>query len=255
MDTTRSKQVSAQALNHSACIKTGAIFCANALTEIIAQDGAQVRYVDVSRQRKASHNVTRVDMRIERDARVDAYSLALGGTLTRNDVHARLVDTGASVSLRGTFVAGESELIDNHTTIDHLSPDTHSVENYRGIIARAGHGVFNGKVIVHPDAQRITSAQSNDNLLLDDSAEIDTKPELQIYADDVRCSHGATVGRIDDQAMFYMRSRGIDATTAQRMLLNAFAAHTLDGLDDLLRDALVATLTGYLTEHLTESLT
>jgi len=229
-------------------------FC-NAVTEVIAEDGAQVRYVEVSRERAQSHTVARIDIDVARDARFDAFSLALGGTLTRNDVHVRLAEPGASVALHGTFVAGPGSHIDNHTTIDHVSPDTHSVENYRGIIGRAGHGVFNGKVIVRKDAQRITSAQSNDNLLLDDSAEIDTKPELQIYADDVRCSHGATIGRLDEQALFYLRSRGLDPSTAQRLLLDAFAAATLGALAPNLREVLVATLTAFLSDQLSENLT
>ena len=128
------------------------------------------------------------------------------------------------------------------------------VEHYRGVIGRLGHGVFNGKVVVHPDAQRISSAQSNDNILLDDSAEIDTKPELQIYADDVRCSHGATVGRLDDDALFYLRSRGIDPDAARSILLDAFARRSLEPLRDAgLRDALATLVADFLAGIIKET--
>ncbi|MFK8017231.1 MAG: Fe-S cluster assembly protein SufD [Gammaproteobacteria bacterium] len=224
----------------------------NAVSEVVVNDGANLRYVDVSRESAPSHLLARLDALVARDAQFDAFSLALGGTLTRNDLHVRLNAPGAGTSLCGSFVAGAGNHIDNHTVIDHVSERTTSNENYRGIIGRAGHGVFNGKVIVRKDAQRINSAMNNDNLLLDDSAEIDTKPELQIYADDVRCSHGATIGRLDEQALFYLRSRGLNTQTAKRLLLDAFAAEALVGVGGDLRDALVHSLTGFLSEQLGE---
>ncbi|MFK7886134.1 MAG: Fe-S cluster assembly protein SufD [Gammaproteobacteria bacterium] len=225
----------------------------NSLSELLLEDGARMQYISVARDNASSHGLTRVDAQLARDAALDSFNLSLGGTLTRNDMNVALNAPGARVSLCGTFVAGKGQHIDNHTSVDHVSELTHSVENYRGIIGRAGHGVFNGKVIVRENAQKITSAQSNDNLLLDDSAQIDTKPELQIYADDVRCSHGATVGRLDEQALFYLRSRGLDPQTAQRLLLDAFARSTLSGLEPAMADALGDTLTEFLASQVKES--
>lgn len=227
----------------------------NSVSELALSDGASLQYVAVVRDEASSHSLSHVHAELARDAALDAFSLSLGGKLTRNDVDVALRAPGARVSLCGTFVAGAGQHIDNHTSVDHISELTHSVENYRGIIGRAGHGVFNGKVIVRENAQKITSAQSNDNLLLDDSAQIDTKPELQIYADDVRCSHGATVGRLDDQALFYLRSRGLDEQTAQRLLLDAFAHSTLTGLDPALVEVLGATLTDFLALQAKDAIT
>jgi Fe-S cluster assembly protein SufD len=151
----------------------------------------------------------------------------LGGRLTRNDIDVRLLEPGASVALFGVFLASEQH-IDNHTRVDHVAPETRSDEAFRGIIGRAGRGVFNGKVVVHRDAQRVAAQQRNDNLLLSDQAEIDTKPELQIYADDVKCSHGTTVGELDPEQLFYLRSRSIDEGIARTMLTLAFAESVLE---------------------------
>jgi Fe-S cluster assembly protein SufD len=229
-------------------------FC-NSVSELQLSAGANMQYIAVVRDEASSHSLSHVHAALARDASLDAFNLSLGGKITRNDVNVALREPGARVSLCGTFVSGAGQHIDNHTCVDHISELTHSIENYRGIIGRAGHGVFNGKVIVRENAQKITSAQSNDNLLLDDSAQIDTKPELQIYADDVRCSHGATVGRLDDQALFYLRSRGLDEQTAQRLLLDAFARSTLTGLDDALADILGSTLTDFLALQAKDAIT
>ncbi|MEO1576564.1 MAG: SufD family Fe-S cluster assembly protein, partial [Pseudomonadota bacterium] len=210
----------------------------NAVTELSLADGAQLNYVDINAETAPSQSVARVSANVGRDARLSAYSLTLGGALNRIDTHVELAEPGASVSLGGTFLAASGEHVDHHTAIHHAAGHTHSVEDYRGIIGRAGRGVFNGKVIVGVDSQKITSAQSNDNLLLDDSARIDTKPELQIYADDVACSHGATVGRLDEQALFYLRSRGLDQRTARRVLMDAFGRKPLALAPEALRDAL-----------------
>jgi Fe-S cluster assembly protein SufD len=152
----------------------------------------------------------------------------LGGRLVRNDVDVRLREPGASVSLFGLFLAGQGQHVDDHTLIDHLAPETRSDESFRGVIGRRGRGVFNGKVVVHRGAQRIDARQSNDNLLLSDQAEIDTKPELEIYADDVKCSHGSTVGELDAEHLFYLRTRGVGEADAREILTAAFAATALE---------------------------
>ena len=152
----------------------------------------------------------------------------LGGRLVRNDVEVSLREPGAAVDLFGLLLAGEGQHVDDHTRIDHLAPDTRSDEAFRGVIGRRGRGVFNGKVVVHPGARGIDARQSNDNLLLSDQAEIDTKPELEIYSDDVKCAHGSTVGELDTEHLFYLRSRGVDEAQARDILTAAFAAVVLE---------------------------
>jgi Fe-S cluster assembly protein SufD len=171
----------------------------------------------------------------------------LGGRLVRNDVEVKLREPGAAVELFGLLLAAEGQHVDDHTRIDHLAPDTRSDETFRGVIGRRGRGVFNGKVVVHPGAHGIDARQSNDNLLLSDQAEIDTKPELEIYSDDVKCAHGSTVGELDAEHLFYLRSRGVDEAQAREILTVAFAATVLEriaapNLRDRITDKVVARL-------------
>jgi Fe-S cluster assembly protein SufD len=165
----------------------------------------------------------------------------LGGRLIRNDLDIKLTERGACTELFGLFLAGPGQHIDDHVLVDHTAPETRSEEVFRGIIGRRGRGVFNGKVIVRPNAQRIDARQSSDNLLLSEQAEIDAKPELEIYADDVKCSHGTTVGELDTEQLFYLRARGIDEAAARELLTGAFAATVLERVRD-----------GQLREHLVE---
>jgi len=152
----------------------------------------------------------------------------LGGRLVRNDIDVQLREPGGALDLYGLLLAGEGQHVDDHTRIDHIAPDTRSNEAFRGLIGRRGRGVFNGKVVVHRGARGIDAHQSSDNLLLSDQAEIDTKPELEIYSDDVKCSHGSTVGELDAEHLFYLRSRGIDEPYAREILTTAFAATVLE---------------------------
>jgi Fe-S cluster assembly protein SufD len=179
----------------------------------------------------------------------------LGGGLVRNDVDILLEEPGARTELFGLFVPGPSQHLDTHTTIVHAARETNSDEAFRGIVADLGRGVFNGKVVVKPKAQRIDARQSNDNLLLGARAEIDTKPELEIYANDVKCSHGSTVGELDDEQLFYLRARGITAADARGMLTVAFAATVLERVrNEPWRETIVDLVTRRLrtlTEHAT----
>ncbi len=152
----------------------------------------------------------------------------LGGELVRNDIEVRLGAPGAAVELFGVLLAAGGQHVDDHTRVDHLAPETRSDETFRGIIGDRGHGVFNGKVVVHRDAQKTDARQSNDNLLLADHAEIDAKPELEIYADDVKCSHGSTVGELDAEQLFYLRARGVAEADARELLTIAFANAVLE---------------------------
>ncbi len=169
--------------------------------------------------------------RLGDDASLEIGYIDLGGKLVRNDVRVDLAGPGARCDLFGIFMANEGQHVDDHIRIDHSAPRTVSRENFKGIIGDRGRGVFNGKVVVHRDAQNIDATQSSDNLLLSERGEIDTKPELEIYADDVKCSHGATVGQLDEDKLFYLRSRGLDDMTASGLLTFAFANEILQRLD------------------------
>jgi Fe-S cluster assembly protein SufD len=157
-----------------------------------------------------------------------SHSIALGAALARNDISTTFDAEHCEATLNGLYVVRGRQHVDHHTRIDHLKPDGTSREYYRGLLDGASRGVFNGKVIVHPQAQRTDAHQINHNLLLSKDAEIDTKPQLEIYADDVKCTHGAAVGQLDDAQLFYLRSRGIDEVTARSLLIYAFARDVIE---------------------------
>jgi Fe-S cluster assembly protein SufD len=163
-----------------------------------------------------------------RDAMLTAGYIDLGGKLVRNDLDVTLAEAGSEVDLFGLYVPLGKQHIDNHLRVDHAAPDTRSNEEFRGIAGDHGRGVFSGKVIVQRDSQRIDARQNSDNLLLSEHAEIDTKPELEIYANDVKCSHGATIGELDEQQLFYLRARGIGENAARGLLTFAFANRVVD---------------------------
>ena len=175
----------------------------------------------------------------ERSSVCDFYTFSSGGQMIRNDLNISLNDEYCETNMYGLSLAKNNEHIDHHTLIDHLYPNCNSNELYKGIYNDRARGVFNGKVYVRQDAQNTNAFQSNPNLLLSESARIDTKPQLEIYADDVKCSHGASVGQIDDESVFYMRSRGIDVLTARGILTNAFASEVIDSVKlDPLKESL-----------------
>jgi Fe-S cluster assembly protein SufD len=177
--------------------------------------------------------------RLAANARLVAGFVDIGSRLTRNDIDVKLAERGASFNAFGTFLAAGGQHKDNHIRVDHLAADTRSTETFRGIVGARSRGVFNGKVVVHQDAQGVDASQRSDNLLLDETAEIDTKPELEIYADDVKCSHGATVGELDEQHLYYLRSRGIGDDAARALLTFAFANSILREIaDPQLREAI-----------------
>jgi Fe-S cluster assembly protein SufD len=202
----------------------GSTNATNALTEINTQTGANVSHYRVQIDNALCHHIGNVYAAVANDASVNTYSFAFGGAITRIDVNADLIGRGAHVTMNGLFMVNDDQHIDHHTRVRHRVGDTTSSENYKGIADGNGRGVFNGKILVEQDAQKIEALQSSKNLLLSDNAEIDTKPELEIYADDVKCAHGATVGQLDEDAFFYLRSRGIDEQTARSILTFAFAA-------------------------------
>ena len=193
-------------------------------------DGANLAHVRIQNRDSGHLGVNRIHATLHKDASYQHNSFDLGGAMTRNDVIIDIAGAGAAVVLNGLYLAAGDQHIDNHTSILHGVGPATSNEEYRGILAGQSQCVFNGKVVVSPGADGTDSSQSNHNLLLSARAEIDTKPELEIYADDVKCAHGATVGQLDDSALFYLRTRGLDLGESRRVLTRAFAAGTLSSL-------------------------
>ena len=200
----------------------------NAVTEIKLGDNAVLDHYRVQEEGAKAFHVGGVHVHQGRDSRFHSHGVSLSNALLRNDIDVQLAACGAHCELIGLYLAAGRQHVDIHTRIDHLQPHGTSNEFYKGILDGHGRGVFNGKVIVHPDAQKTDARQVNQNLLLSDDAEADTKPQLEIYADDVKCSHGATVGQLDADAVFYLRSRGVDEAAARRMLTHAFASEIIE---------------------------
>jgi Fe-S cluster assembly protein SufD len=184
---------------------------------------------------------------VGRDARVACHSVTFGGSLVRNDIVATLTGEGAECTLNGLYIADGTRLIDNHTTIDHAMPHCNSREVYKGILADSSRGVFNGKIVVRPDAQKTDAKQTNKALLLSREAQINTKPQLEIFANDVRCTHGAAVGQMDEEAIFYLRARGLGADEARHVLIRAFAG---DVVSQMTLDAVRSRVDDELTRRL-----
>lgn len=198
-------------------------YLTNAVTEAVLEPGSSLRHVKVQAEADNAFHVGTLSVDQQRGSEFVSHSFALGGQLARTDITSVLAGTDASCGLDGLYVVRGRQLVDHHTTVDHRSPRCSSRELYKGVLEDASTGVFNGKVFVRQDAQKSDAQQLNKNLLLSDAATIDTKPQLEILADDVKCSHGATIGRLDPAAHFYLRSRGIDAASAREMLIVAFA--------------------------------
>jgi Fe-S cluster assembly protein SufD len=203
-------------------------YLANALTRIAVGAGARIEHVKLQQESMAAWHVAGVRARLAADSQFASGSIALGGALARVGIDVDLEAEGAACELSGLYVADGRQHTDHHTRVDHRKPGASSREHYRGVMAGEARAVFNGKVIVHADAQRSDAFQANHNLLLSDGAEVDTKPELEIYADDVKCGHGATVGQLDEDQVFYLRSRGVDEASARALLTLAFARDVIE---------------------------
>ena len=200
---------------------------ANTVIQLDIADGARVGFVRIQERADSHIQVGKLIADLRRDAFFDYASFDFGGSLIRNDVAINIMEPGASVNLNGLYLAAGKQHIDNHTRIDHRVGPSQSREEYRGILGGHSRCIFNGKAIVHKAADGTDAEQANHNLLLSETAEIDTKPELEIYAEDVKCAHGATVGQLDKSALFYLRSRGLDRDAAAQLLTRAFAARIL----------------------------
>jgi len=166
----------------------------------------------------------------EQDSTCNINTLIFGGSFTRNNLNFEQNGSNCESNMNGVSVLNDNQLADNHTFVDHKSAHCRSNEMYKGVYLDNSKGVFNGKIMVRPDAQKIDAFQSNNNLLLSDSSSIDSKPQLEIYADDVKCSHGCTIGQLDDDALFYMRSRGIGIEEAKAVLTYAFASEAIENI-------------------------
>jgi Fe-S cluster assembly protein SufD len=222
---------------------------ANAVVELDIGSGASLDYARVQ-NRAVNHTQThRTGVRLGTRSNLSYSGFDLGGKLVRNDLDVEISAPDADVSIAGLYVAGEGQHFDNHVRIDHQTGPARSAQEYRGILGGRCRCVWNGKAIVQPGADGTNAEQANHNLLLSDRSEIDAKPELEIYADDVKCSHGTTVGQIDESALFYLRSRGLDRQDAIRALTRAFGASIVNRLSvaelaESLTQVIEARLTG-----------
>jgi Fe-S cluster assembly protein SufD len=208
----------------------GATYLTNVVTEVVLGENAVLDHYKLQYEGADAYHVGAIHVQAQRNATYAAHSISLGGALTRNDVKASLNGEGVECTLNGLYAADGQRLVDNHTTIDHAQPHCGSREIYTGILADHARGVFNGKIIVRPDAQKTDAKQTNRALLLSEHAQINTKPQLEIFANDVKCTHGAAVGQLDDEALFYLRSRGLSDAAARHLLIRAFAADVLSRL-------------------------
>jgi Fe-S cluster assembly protein SufD len=207
----------------------------NAVTEVVLAESSRLDHYKLQQEHDKAYHMAATHVRQQQGSRFSSHYLSIGGSLVRNEINIVLDAAGAQCTLHGLYMPGGRQHMDSRTRIDHAKPSCKSFELYKGILNHHARGVFNGKIYVHPDAQKTDARQNNQVLLLSDEAAIDTKPQLEIYADDVRCTHGATVGQLDEQAMYYLRSRGIPADMARSLLLYAFA-------NEIVRDVSVDSL-------------
>jgi Fe-S cluster assembly protein SufD len=198
------------------------------VTEVILGEGAILRHQKIQEESPEAFHVALTQVRQSRSSSYTSHSIAIGGSLVRNDLVSLLDGQGCECVLNGLYLGSGTQHVDNHTTIDHAQRNGESRQLYKGVLGDGATAVFNGRVQVRQDAQKTNARQTNNNLLLSEEAQINTKPELEIYADDVKCAHGATIGRLEEEAIFYLRSRGIDRHAAQSILTYAFAREITD---------------------------
>lgn len=198
------------------------------LTEIFIAENARMDHYRIQEENLTSNTVTSTNVMQKRDSFFSTQTFILGGSYTRNNLNIILDDRNIQTVLNGLYIAHDNQHVDNHTFVDHRMPDCLSNELYKGIAGGKSTGVFNGKIMVRQDAQKTNAYQSNKNILLSPDATINTKPQLEIYADDVKCSHGSTTGKINPEALFYLQARGIGKNAAMRLMLHAFASELVD---------------------------
>jgi Fe-S cluster assembly protein SufD len=231
----------------------GGVYFTNSVTEIFVGENAILDHYKVQQESLEAFHVANLFVNARRSATFSSHSFSLGGKLVRNEVSATLDGEGAEVTLNGLYLADGERLVDNHTEIDHARAHCPSHEVYKGILGGKARAIFNGKIIVRPDAQKTNAKQTNRALLLSDEASINTKPQLEIFADDVKCTHGAAIGQLDEDAIFYLRARGLTYFEARDMLIHAFAGEILDRVQvEPLKQALEGELYAQLAKDLAE---
>jgi Fe-S cluster assembly protein SufD len=219
----------ATVIEHHVGLCIGAYF-SDPVTEVALGEGALLRHCKVQDESREAFHVALSGVAMAEGAHYDSFVFSIGGRLARNEIHVSLDGRRAHCRLNGAYLARGEQLIDHTTIIDHVMPETSSRELYKGVLDGRARGVFQGKIVVRPGAQKTDGQQMNRALLLSDRAEINSKPELEISADDVKCSHGATAGELDDASLFYLRSRGIPEAEARRLLVEAFLAEVIDSV-------------------------
>jgi len=217
----------------------------NSVTEIVADENAIVDHIKLQEESTKAFHIARMEVDQERSSNFSSHLISHGAEISRNDFNARFNDEGSECMLNGLFMIGDEQLFDAHTMIDHAKPHCNSHEHYKGILQDKSRGVFNGKVMVRRDAQKTNAFQENNTILLSDDAVMNTKPQLEIFADDVKCSHGATIGKLNDEAKFYLKSRGIGEDAATAILIHAFAS-------DVITSIKIPALRDYLEEIITK---
>ena len=234
-------------------VGTESVYFTNAVTEVSVGEDAILDHYKVQQESVLASHVASMHVHAARNANFSSHSFSLGGKFVRNDALARLDGEGAEVTLNGLYLADGDRLVDNHTLIDHASAHCPSHEIYKGILGGRARAIFNGKIIVQPDAQKTNAKQTNRALLLSNDALINTKPQLEIFADDVKCTHGAAIGQLDDEAIFYLRTRGLTFAEARDMLIHAFAGEVLDRVQiEPLKAAIESELFAQLARDLAE---
>ncbi len=222
-------------------------YLTNAVAEFVLGENAIIDHYKIERECDAAFHIATRQMQLSRSSNMSTHTLSFGGGLVRNDVNAVFGGEGGNCMINGLYVQRGTQHIDNHLRVDHAMPHCNSWEYYKGILGDDSRAVFTGRIIVREGAQKTDAKQSNANLLLSNNAQIDTKPQLEILADDVRCTHGATIGQLDDDAIFYLRTRGVSADAARSLLVYAFAGESIGqvriaSLRDRLQDLLAARL-------------
>lgn len=204
----------------------------NSVMNVRMDQGANLEHVILDDYADDTYHIANIYALQKRDSNFVSHNFSIGKKFARRDYNIELEETGANCDLNGLYYAANKEHIDHHTTIEHIKNNCTSNEHYKGILGGKAVAVFNGRIHVHPDAQKTDAIQNNQNLLLTDDATIHTKPELEIYADDVKCTHGATIGQLDDKAMFYLRARGLDIDSARRLLMRAYVGEIIEKISD-----------------------
>jgi Fe-S cluster assembly protein SufD len=222
----------------------------NAITDLVVGDGATVEYCKFQDESISAYHVAGLHARLGRACRFAWHSVAAGARLSRNNIRTRLQGEGLECVLNGLYLAGRDQVVDHHMIVEHASPNCVSHEYFNGILDDRARGIFHGRILVQPEAQKTDAKQTNKNLLLSDEATANTKPQLEIYADDVKCTHGATIGQLSDDSIFYLQTRGIGPERARRMLIHAFAGEIIERIHcQPIRDQLDQLIWNRLEEH------